>query len=90
MTIDQPEKSFNSLPIALDYIARHPDRYIFPVIPGEKKPLVGDMLDSNASNDPEQIGKWSAKWPDANWFSVARAALRRCRSPLKTVSRCWL
>jgi hypothetical protein len=30
-------------------------------------PHVQDNLGSNASNDPEQIEKWHAKWPGCNW-----------------------
>lgn len=58
----------NTLEIALDYIALNPNRYIFPIERGKKfPPHVADNLASNASNDPEQIKKWHAKWPGCNW-----------------------
>jgi hypothetical protein len=56
------------LAVALYYNAINPTRYIFPVKPLAKSPpLVQDMLDSNASNDPEKIRAWAKKWPGSNW-----------------------
>ena len=64
-----PAKTFDSLELALGYLERHLyTRYIFPIKTGKKfPPLVRDNLDSNASNDPEQIKRWTAKWPGCNW-----------------------
>lgn len=62
------EPARETLTLALDYIAMNPNRFIFPIRPLAKfPPLVVDNLDSNASNDPEQIKEWHAKWPGANW-----------------------
>jgi hypothetical protein len=67
MTIAQPPKSFNSLALALAYVAKHPDRYIFPIKSSKKfPPLIRDMLNA-ASNDPDQIRKWVAKFGACNW-----------------------
>lgn len=50
---------FNSLALALDYLTRYPNRYLFPIKAAAKyPPLVKDNLAGNASNDPEQIKKW--------------------------------
>lgn len=50
--------NFNSLELALAYLARHPTRYIFPIKSGAKfPPLIKDNL-AQASNDPAQIEKW--------------------------------
>lgn len=65
----QPAEKFNaSLKLALDYIARHPGRHIFPIAAGKKfPPCVRDNLDGNASNNPMKIKQWAAKWPGCNW-----------------------
>jgi hypothetical protein len=66
VTTDSPRKSTQDL--ALDYCALNPGRFIFPIKPGAKfPPLVQDNLDGNASNDPEQIKRWHAKWFGCNW-----------------------
>lgn len=58
----------NTLYIALDYSALNSRRYIFPIERGKKfPPHVSDNLAGNASNDPEQIKKWHARWPGCNW-----------------------
>ncbi len=56
-----------SLDLALDYLTWHPDRYLFPIHAGKKTPPhISDNLKS-ASNDPEKIKKWHAKWPGCFW-----------------------
>jgi hypothetical protein len=51
--------NYNSLALALAYLLRYPNRYLFPIKAGAKyPPLVKDNLAGNASNDPEQIKKW--------------------------------
>lgn len=39
--------------------------HVFPIIPGQKKPLVPDNL-AAATTDEAQIREWWTKWPDAN------------------------
>jgi hypothetical protein len=62
------------LDLALAYLDRHLyTRYIFPIKAGAKfPPLVKDNLGGNASNDPEQIRAWAAKWPGCNWAVAHR------------------
>lgn len=61
-----------TLPIALDYVAINPGRYLFPIKAGSKfPPLIKNNL-ADASNDPEQLTAWAKKWPGANW-GVAHA-----------------
>lgn len=68
MTIASDGLEFNSLALALDYIARNPGRYLFPIKAAAKfPPLVKQNLSVNCSNDPEQIKRWAAKWPGCNW-----------------------
>lgn len=67
---DSPYKGLSekmSLKLALDYVGKHPGRFLFPVAKGAKSPpLVKNNL-VDASNDPEQIGNWAKKHPGANW-----------------------
>lgn len=60
---------FDSLSLALDYLDRHLyTRFLFPIQAGRKfPPKVRDNLESNCSNDPEQIIRWAKKWPGCNW-----------------------
>ena len=60
---------FDSLALALDYLERHYfTRYIFPIKAGAKfPPLLKDNLDSNCSNDVEQIKRWSKQFPGCSW-----------------------
>jgi bifunctional DNA primase/polymerase-like protein len=56
-----------SLQVALDALATHPNWHLFPIKRhGKKPPLIEDNL-NRASNDPEQIKKWHAKWPGCGW-----------------------
>ena len=57
----------SSLEIALDFIAAHPNAYIFPVKRLEKSPplVKNDLI--VASNDPKQIRKWHDTWRGCNW-----------------------
>jgi|GEM_PF-2037963 hypothetical protein len=61
-----------STKLALDYIARHPGRYIFPIKPGAKFPPLLKRNLEDASNDPAHLTAWAKKWPGANW-GVAHA-----------------
>ena len=57
----------DSRKLALDYIAEHPGRYIFPLAPGSKaQPLIKDNL-NRASNSARQIAAWAARFPGCNW-----------------------
>ncbi|MCG7607148.1 bifunctional DNA primase/polymerase [Mycobacterium sp. CnD-18-1] len=38
---------------------------IFPVAPGQKRPLTKNGL-KDASTDPEQVQQWWSRWPEAN------------------------
>ena len=66
MTDDSSAK-FQSLALALDYLERHPDRFLFPIKAGAKSPpLISENL-TKASNDRKQITAWSQQWPGCNW-----------------------
>jgi hypothetical protein len=63
----------STLEFALVYNKANPSRYLFPIKPLAKfPPMVKDNLDGNASNDPEQLKKWHAKWPGCNWGIALR------------------
>lgn len=66
----------DTLKLALDYLARNPTRYLFPLRPMAKfPPLVKNNLE-NASNDPAQIRAWHEKYPGCNWgLSLAKSNL---------------
>lgn len=56
-----------SLKVALDLLKKHPSWHLFPIRRHEKEPpLIDDNL-NQASNSPEQINKWHAKFPGCNW-----------------------
>jgi putative DNA primase/helicase len=58
----------STLEVARDYLALHPNRYVFAIKAGSKyPPILKKNLDENCSNDPEQIAKWHAKWPGCAW-----------------------
>lgn len=62
-----PNGANSTLEIALGYVGRHAQRYIFPIKPGAKMPpLITDNL-NQASDDPAEITAWHAKWPGCNW-----------------------
>lgn len=65
-----------TLDFAIDYVSRHPGRYLFPIMPGRKMPpLVQDNLNA-ASNDPEQIIAWHTRCPGCNWgLALAKSGL---------------
>lgn len=66
----------DSRDIALDFLQRFPDAYIFPIRRLEKSPpLTKDNLASGSSNDPAQIELWSKQYPNCNW-GVALAKSR--------------
>lgn len=58
----------DTLKIALDYIERHPNRFLFPIKKFSKfPPLIEDNL-AAASNDPEQLTTWAKRYPGGcNW-----------------------
>jgi hypothetical protein len=59
--------STETLTLALEYLSRHPNRFLFPVKKLAKfPPLVQGNLEI-ASNDPEQIRTWHKAFPGANW-----------------------
>jgi hypothetical protein len=63
-----PPTEFKSLALALAYLRRHPDRYIFPIEKGAKfPPKLRDNLDTNCSNDPARIREWSRRFTGCNW-----------------------
>ncbi len=76
MPPNQRTVSRSTLPIALGYLSKHPDRFIFPLRASAKSPpLVADNLDK-ATNDADVIRAWHAKWPDANWgLALAKSNL---------------
>src|ERR1700686_2103141 len=57
-----------TLDLAVGYIDRHfSARYLFPIKAGAKfPPLIKNNIEA-ASNDPEQLRAWEAKWPGCNW-----------------------
>lgn len=60
--------SLNTLPIALSFLKRHPDAYLFPIRRLAKfPPLLEDNLGSGASKDPTVLTKHHDKWPGCNW-----------------------
>lgn len=53
---------FSSLNLALAYLLRYPNRYLFPIKAGAKfPPLIKNNL-NDASNDPKQIAAWVEKF----------------------------
>jgi Bifunctional DNA primase/polymerase, N-terminal len=70
----QPLTAEESRQIALDYIAKHPGRKIFPIKRGAKfPPHISNNLD-DASNDPTAIEGWAKQWPGCNWAASHRAS----------------
>jgi hypothetical protein len=59
---DQP-----MLDVALAYLKEFPNRCLFPIKAGAKYPPQIKNNLALASNDPEQIREWHAKWPNCNW-----------------------
>jgi hypothetical protein len=57
----------DTLNIALDYLDFNPDCYLFPIHAFKKHPPHFNDNLKRASNDPEQIKKWHARWPGCNW-----------------------
>ena len=61
-------KGFNSLALALAYLAKHPNRYIFPIKRRAKfPPCLPDNLETNCSNDTKRIREWAKLYPGCNW-----------------------
>jgi hypothetical protein len=57
----------DTLKIALDYVERHPNRFLFPIKADSKfPPLLKRNLD-DASNDPAQLTAWAKKYVGCNW-----------------------
>lgn len=65
----------SKLDIALDYITLNPTRYLFPVVPLAKTPLIKNNL-NDASNDPDQLCAWHAEFAtkkrEPNWAVAIR------------------
>ena len=57
----------STLDIALRALKAHPHWYLFPLAPRAKAPPCFKNELELASNKPEQIKAWAAKWPGANW-----------------------
>jgi hypothetical protein len=57
----------DTLNTALDYLDFNPDCYLFPITPLAKYPPCFDDNLKRASNDPDQIKKWHARFPGCNW-----------------------
>ena len=57
-------KPLLSLELALDYLERHPDRFLFPIRAAKQPPLILANL-TKSSNDRKQITAWSR--PGCNW-----------------------
>lgn len=55
-----------SLQLALAYVKLHPTRYLHPLVPGGKLPLIKDYA-NRASNTEAQLTKWADKWKGCNW-----------------------
>src|ERR1700676_4840612 len=67
MTAMQPMPG-DTLSIALDILKAHPTWFLFPIRRLEKTPpLFKDELETNNSNDPNQIRKWHATFLGCNW-----------------------
>lgn len=55
-----------SLKLALDYVAEHPDRPLIPVARGGKRPIIKDFPNV-ATTDPEKIKALARKYAGCNW-----------------------
>src|SRR5262245_35890120 len=65
-----------SLQIALDWLDRHPEHYLFPIARGKKSPPCFPDNLAKASNDPARIKAWHARWPGCNWgLSLKKSGL---------------
>lgn len=62
-----PSKPLSSLELALDYLERHPNRFLFPIKPGAKSPPLISANCTKASSDRKQITAWSRQSPGCNW-----------------------
>jgi hypothetical protein len=49
----------------IDYVKR--GFYIFPLRPGDKKPLKEFKWREESSNDISKVKQWASEYPDANW-----------------------
>lgn len=56
-----------TLDIALEFLAAHPNWYIFPIQRLEKKPPLVKSPEQFASNNPKQIKAWHQQWRGCNW-----------------------
>jgi hypothetical protein len=74
-----------SLKLALDYIAQHPTRHLFPLAPGTKhQPCIKDNL-KRASNSVRQIEAWAKRFPGCNW-GLSPAPSNLCPMDIDTKS----
>jgi hypothetical protein len=76
MTGGNKTNSKSTLALALDYVAKHPGRYLFPLKAGQKGgPCILDNL-AQASNDAAQLAKWDAKFQGCMWgLSLKKSGL---------------
>ena len=72
--VDPPRDPPTMLDAALGYAARGIG--VFPLVPGEKRPLVKHGL-HEATTDTAQVAAWWARWPQAN-IGVATGHLFDC------------
>jgi Bifunctional DNA primase/polymerase, N-terminal len=92
----------STLPVALEYLAAHPDHFLFPLAAGRKEPpcLGNNLADKgNSSTDPAQIEKWAKRYPGCNWgLSLARSDIvvidvddkpATDKKPAKTGTETW-
>jgi hypothetical protein len=63
---------YNSRQVALDYLEKHPGRYLFPLGASSKIPFKGTHGHLDASNDPAQIKRWSLQFPGCWWGLAAK------------------
>jgi hypothetical protein len=68
-------QEWQSVDIALDYLAAHPDRYLFPLGCDKGRPLIRDNL-AQANNDTAQIKRWALQFPGCWWgLSAAKSKI---------------
>ena len=71
MTISKNVAKIKSLEVALAYLERHPNRYIFPIFgkggAGKKFPPAFKGYRELASNDAERITAWAKRYPGCTW-----------------------
>ncbi len=67
----------NTLDVALTYLAKHPDRYLFPLGGDKGRPLLKDNL-NRASNNPVQLTRWAGSLPVRMWGCACKRSKIVC------------